>query len=141
MAKKAMINCLVCGKEVEQCHTCNKNVDEMLQWRRVVCCPEHFAFHLPIIQYVRGQISKAEAKAELDKAIKDYGEIDFADNIKSIVAEIMAEEKKVVKKKVKKTNEKKKEYGMKINEIRTYFNNQYDLICHASFQQLLSFFL
>ena len=99
MAKKAMINCLVCGKEFEQCHTCNKNVDEMLQWRRVVCCPEHFAFHLPIIQYVRGQISKAEAKAELDKAIKDYGEIDFADNIKSVVAEIMAEEKKPKSKK------------------------------------------
>ena len=99
MAKKAMTNCLVCGKEFEQCHTCNKMVDEMYQWRRVVCCPEHFSYHLPIIQYVRKQISKAEAKAELDKAIKDYGEIDFADNIKSVVAEIMAEEKKPKSKK------------------------------------------
>lgn len=94
MATKTMKNCLVCGKLFEQCHTCNKNIDEMFQWRRVVCCPEHFAYHLPIIEYVRGQISKAEAKAQLDKAIKDYGEIDFADNIKAVVAEIMAEDKK-----------------------------------------------
>ena len=99
MATKTMKNCLVCGKLFEQCNTCNKNVDEMYQWRRVVCSPEHFAYHLPIIQYVRGQITKAEAKAELDKAIKDYGEIDFADNIKSVVAEIMVEEKKSKSKK------------------------------------------
>ena len=99
MAKKAMMNCLVCGKLFEQCHTCNKNIDEMLQWRRVVCCPEHFAYHLPIIQYVRKQITKIEAKAELSKAIADYGEIEFADNIKSVVAEILAEEKKPKSKK------------------------------------------
>lgn len=99
MAKKAMMNCLVCGKLFEQCHTCNKNIDEMLQWRRVVCCPEHFTYHLPIIQYVRKQITKTEAKAELSKAIADYGEIEFADNIKSVVAEILAEEKKPKSKK------------------------------------------
>lgn len=99
MAKKATANCLVCGKEFEKCNTCNKNIDEMLQWRRVTCCPEHFQYHLPIIQYVRKQISKAEAKAELDKAIKDYGDIDFADNIKAVIAEIMVEDKKPKSKK------------------------------------------
>ena len=99
MAKKAMTNCLVCGKEFEQCHTCNKNIDEMYQWRRVVCCPEHFSYHLPVIQYVRKQITKTEAKAELSKAIEDYGEIEFVDNIKSVVVEILAEEKKPKSKK------------------------------------------
>ena len=94
-----MMNCLVCGKLFEQCHTCNKNIDEIFQWRRVVCCPEHFSYHLPIIQYVRKQITKIEAKAELSKAIADYGEIEFADNIKSVVAEILAEEKKPKSKK------------------------------------------
>lgn len=94
-----MRNCLVCGKEFVPCNSCNKNVDEALQWRRVVCCPEHFAYHLPVIQYVRKQITKTEAKSELDKAINDYGEIDFDDNIKAIVAEILAEEKKPKSKK------------------------------------------
>lgn len=96
---KAMRNCLVCGKEFVPCNSCNKNVDEALQWRRVVCCPEHFVYHLPVIQYVRKQIAKAEAKTELDKAINDYGEIEFADNIKPVVAEILAEEKKSKSKK------------------------------------------
>ena len=96
---KATRNCLVCGKAFVPCNSCSNSVAEILQWRRVVCCPEHFAYHLPIIQYVRKQITKAEAKAELDKAIADYGEIEFADNIKSVVAEILAEEKKPKSKK------------------------------------------
>lgn len=85
-------NCLVCGKEFVPCSNCNKNVDENLQWRRVVCCPEHFCYHLPIIQYVRGIISKSDAKKELENAIENYGQIDFSDNVKSIVQEIMEEE-------------------------------------------------
>lgn len=91
---KTMKSCLVCGKLFEQCNTCSKNIDEMYQWRRVVCCPEHFAYHLPIIRYARKQITKAEAKADLDKAIADYGKIEFADNVKALVAEILTEDKK-----------------------------------------------
>ena len=100
---KAIRQCLVCGKDFEVCHTCNKNVDEMLQWRRVVCCAEHFAFHLPIIQYIRHQITKDEAKSEIQSAIDAYGEVKFADDIQPIVAEIMADDNKPKRKRSKKS--------------------------------------
>lgn len=89
----AIKKCLVCGKEFKACNTCNKNIDENLQWRRVVCCPEHFAYHLPIIMYVNGKMGKAEAKEELELAIKTYGNIPFCDNIKEVVKEIMVDKK------------------------------------------------
>ena len=73
--------------------------------RRVVCCPEHFNYHSPIISYVRKKMDKATAKNELQSAIDLYGEIDFCDNIKPIVAEIMAEDVVLTKQKKKnKTN-------------------------------------
>lgn len=90
--------CLACGKEFKPCNTCIKTIDEMYQWRRVVCCMEHFNYHMPIIQYTRGQISKAEAKETLTQAINNFGEIEFADNVKAIANEILAEEKKSSKK-------------------------------------------
>lgn len=56
-----------------------------------MCCPEHFSFHLPIIDYVRKNINKETAKKELQTAFKYFGEIDFNDNIKRVVDEIMIE--------------------------------------------------
>lgn len=100
-----MRNCLVCGKEFEVCNTCNRNVDEMLQWRRVTCCAEHFQYHLPIIQYIRQTITKDQAKADLQSAIDAYGEIEFSDNIKPVIAEIFADSDKGKKKRSRK-NEK-----------------------------------
>ena len=99
---KVIKQCLVCGKDFEVCNTCSKYTDEVYQWRRVVCCPEHFAYHLPIIQYVRKQITKDEAKKELLSAIDAYGEVNFADNIKPTVAEILAEDAKPKRKRSKK---------------------------------------
>ena len=84
-------DCLVCGKSFKVCNTCRKDTDEMFQWRRVVCCPEHFQYHVPIIQYVRGKIDKETAKNDLQLAIEQYGEIDFRDDIKDVVAEILKE--------------------------------------------------
>lgn len=84
-------NCTVCGKQFKICNTCLKSVPEELQWRRVVCCSQHFAYHLPIIRYSRKQISKAEAKAELEHAIAAFGEVEFAEDIKSVVNEILAD--------------------------------------------------
>lgn len=84
-------DCLVCGKSFKVCNTCQKDTDEMFQWRRVVCCPEHFQYHVPIIQYVRGKIDKETAKNDLQLAIEQYGEIDFRDDIKDVVAEILKE--------------------------------------------------
>lgn len=89
-----MKNCLVCGKEFKPCNTCSKSIGDMYNWHRVVCCREHFYYHVPIIEYIRKGISKSEARKELTQAIQDYGEIDFADNIKSVVEEILAEDKK-----------------------------------------------
>lgn len=83
--------CSVCGKDFVPCNSCDKNIDEALQWRRVVCCSEHFAYHLPIIMYVRGIKTKEEAGKELKTAIENYGEIAFCDNINPTVKELLKE--------------------------------------------------
>lgn len=83
--------CMVCGKQFKACGTCHKNVPEELQWRRVVCCPQHFAFHLPIIRYVRKEIDKADAKSAIENAVKNYGEIEFTNDIKAVVDEILSD--------------------------------------------------
>lgn len=84
-------NCMVCGKRFKICNTCLKSMPEELQWRRVVCCAQHFAYHLPIIRYSRKEIGRNEAKAELKSAIAKFGEVEFAADIKSIVNEILAD--------------------------------------------------
>ena len=94
MAKK---NCLVCGKEFEACNSCSDTTAETLQWRRVVCCPEHFFFHEPLILYIRGKMSKEEASNALKKAVDKYGKIEFVDSLQPIVAELLAEPKEKAK--------------------------------------------
>lgn len=102
--------CLVCGKEFEACNTCLKGVPENLQWRRVVCCREHFAYHMPIILYVRKVMSKDEAKKELQEAIDNFGNVDFCSNIKDVVDEILADER-LEKSKIADRNSKKNKTG------------------------------
>lgn len=82
---------MVCGKQFKVCNTCLKSVPEELQWRRVVCCSQHFAYHLPIIRYTRKQISRDEAKAELQNAIAAFGKVEFARDVKAIADEILAD--------------------------------------------------
>lgn len=84
-------NCMVCGKQFKVCNTCLRSMPEELQWRRVVCCSQHFAYHLPIIRYVRKEISREEAKAELTRAIEKFDKIEFAEDIKPVVNEILAD--------------------------------------------------
>ena len=88
-------HCLVCGKEFKACNTCQQNIPETLQWRRVVCCPSHFAYHIPIIMYHNGEYDKSKAKAELQNAIDTYGNIEFCDNVEEIVAEILTDDKAI----------------------------------------------
>lgn len=88
-------HCLVCGKEFKACNTCQQNIPETLQWRRVVCCPAHFAYHIPIIMYHNGEYSKDKARTELQNAIDTHGNIEYCDNVKAIVDEILAEDTKV----------------------------------------------
>lgn len=82
---------MVCGKQFKVCNTCLKSMPEELQWRRVVCCVQHFAYHLPIIRYSRKQISRDEAKAELKSAIEKFGEVEFARDVKAIADEILSD--------------------------------------------------
>ena len=82
--------CLVCNNMFEVCPTC-ENLG-LYGWRSVVCCYEHWNYHLPIIQYERKIINKEQAKQELQNAINTYGMIDFNDDVKNIVAEILAED-------------------------------------------------
>lgn len=83
---------MVCGKEFKACNTCQQNTPETLQWRRVVCCPAHFAYHIPIIMYHNGEYSKDKARAELQNAIDTHGDIEYCDNVKAIVNEILADD-------------------------------------------------
>ena len=76
-----MKNCLVCGKEYPACAFCDSQ-NEFLAWRSVVCKQEHLAYHVPIIRYIRGQIGKEQAKADLLNAERMYGELEYADEIK-----------------------------------------------------------
>lgn len=81
-------NCMVCGKEFKICNTCINKSAEQFQWKRVVCCREHFAYHMPIIQYTRNIIDKYEAKEELDHAFSEYGDVNFVESVRDIVNEI-----------------------------------------------------
>lgn len=49
-------------------------------------------YHMPIIQYVRGKIDKAAARKDLQSAIETYGNIEFFDNIKGVVDDILSED-------------------------------------------------
>lgn len=98
---KVIKECQVCGVKYEGCTFCEQQ-NQYLAWRSVVCKPEHFAYHIPIIAYVRKQMTKEEAKKELLAAEKEYGEIEYADNIKNIVAKIKGTNK-LQKSKISKT--------------------------------------
>lgn len=89
-------HCLVCGKEFKACNTCQQNIPETLQWRRVVCCASHFFYHIPIIMYHNGEYDKERAKIELQNAIDTYGNIEFCDNVKGIVSDILSENNDVI---------------------------------------------
>lgn len=98
---KVIKTCQVCGAEYEGCTFCEQQ-NRFLAWRSVVCSPEHFAYHIPIISYIRKQMTKEEARKELLAAEKEYGKIEYADNIKAIVAEIK-DSGKIAKSKASKT--------------------------------------
>lgn len=85
--KEIIKECQVCGAKYKGCNFCEQQ-NQFLAWRSVVCKPEHFAYHMPIISYIRKQISKEEAKKELLAVEKEYGKIEYSENIKSVVNEI-----------------------------------------------------
>lgn len=89
--------CLVCGKLFKVCKTCIKGVDENYQWKKVVCCHDHFNYHIPIIDYKRSNRTETDrkvAREELERVTAIYGEIEYSDEIKPLVAEIMGTDNK-----------------------------------------------
>lgn len=94
MAEKK--RCMVCNKEFTPCSRCSGSISgingvDLKPWRQVVCCPEHYSFHVTLNKYVRGTIDKETAGKELRTAIRYYGEVDYNDNVKHLAEEIMAE--------------------------------------------------
>lgn len=91
MNKTPMKICQVCGKEFPACSYCEK-IGEGYSWRTVVCCREHFYFHMPIIQYIRNEISKEEARALLITAEERYGKVTYLPQIQTVVDKIFTED-------------------------------------------------
>lgn len=110
MSDKITKQCLVCKNTFEPCSTCH----QFSGWRAVVCCPQHYMYHMPIISYERHLISKEQARKELQLAIDAYGMIDFNNNVIKIVNEILAddtiEDNQEVQAEIK-TNKKKSKYS------------------------------
>lgn len=92
MSKQVMKRCQVCGNEYPACSYCEE-YGEGYSWRTVVCCREHFLFHLPIIQYIRHKMPKGEAKEQLTLAEEKYGKIDYLPEIQKVVNEIFSVDK------------------------------------------------
>lgn len=86
--------CSICKKEFTPCNSCDKLSiffnDIAYQWRKVVCCIDHFYYHLPIINYSRGKIQKNEARKQLLDCIDKYGEVEFNNNVSNIVEDILS---------------------------------------------------
>lgn len=85
--------CSVCKNKFKPCQSCDGSV---VQWRRVVCCPEHFYPHMTLVEYRDKKINKETAKKQLENAIEVIGEIDFNDNVKGLVNEIYTKEAEAV---------------------------------------------
>ena len=82
--------CSVCGREFIPCNTCGGE-NELLKWRRVVCCPEHFSFHIILISYIRGITSKEQARQELVQAMERFGAPVLCGQAKTIAEELLNE--------------------------------------------------
>lgn len=115
MANTVTKQCLVCGSKYQSCIFCDSQND-FLAWRSVVCKPEHMAYHIPIIAYVRKIISKNEARQQLLEAEKEYGKIEYAKNIKDVVSEIKTTSKGEKKKTVAQSTNIKKSSDSNIVE-------------------------
>ena len=86
MTRKPTRKCLVCGKEFVPCASCAG--DELLSWRRVVCCAEHFSFHLAMVEYSRGAISASQALEDIRECEELYGKPDYCGSAKKQIDEI-----------------------------------------------------
>lgn len=95
---KVTRQCAICVKMFEPCAICGSSAS----WRKVVCCEDHFAPHMLILEY--RDTKSAEAKTKLKEIIKKNS-IDFNDNVKPIVDEMLKVEKRTPVKETKEETE------------------------------------
>ncbi len=95
---KVTRQCAICKKMFEPCAICGSSAS----WRKVVCCEDHFAPHMLILEY--RDTKSAEAKTKLKEIIKKNS-IDFNDNVKPIVDEMLKVEKRTPVKETKEETE------------------------------------
>lgn len=95
---KVTRQCAICKKMFEPCAICGSSAS----WRKVVCCEDHFAPHMLILEY--RDTKSAEAKTKLKEIIKKNS-IDFNDNVKTIVDEMLKVEKRTPVKETKEETE------------------------------------
>ena len=82
-----------CEKSRKKYHVCNscKEVKSFTPWRTVTDTMQHYFIFLALSEYTKTK-DKEKAKEELSKC--DLSELDtFNENIKTVIKEIMAEEK------------------------------------------------
>ena len=90
MAQELNATCDICGKKYHVCNSC-KEVKSFTPWRTVTDTMQHYLIFLALSEYTKTK-DKEKAKEELSKC--DLSELDtFNENIKTVIKEIMTEEK------------------------------------------------
>ena len=79
--------CRACGGHYFACDACDQRLGK--SWRAMYCCEEHRQAYQDMIAYVRGTITKAQAKEALEK----YGAQDWTESTSyPTICEIFAED-------------------------------------------------
>ena len=90
MSQELNATCDICGKKYHICSSC-KEVKSFTPWRTVTDTMQHYIIFLALSEYTKTK-DKEKAKEELSKC--DLSELDtFNESIKTVIKEIMAEEK------------------------------------------------
>ena len=93
MSQELNATCDICGKKYHICSSC-KEVKSFTPWRTVTDTMQHYIIFLALSEYTKTK-DKEKAKEELSKC--DLSELDtFNENIKTVIKEIMAEEKEKI---------------------------------------------
>lgn len=91
MALKNNAVCDICGKPYHVCNTC-KEVLNFKPWRSVTDTMQHYKIFLAVSDYTRKK-DKVNAKAALENC--DLSDLEtFRDDIKDVINEIMADNKR-----------------------------------------------
>jgi hypothetical protein len=84
--------CSICGKPYHVCHSCLEQ-KSFKPWRVITDTVEHYKIYLVIHDYTNKTITKNEAKIELEKCNLSNLET-FVPEIKSVITDIIKEDKK-----------------------------------------------